>query len=107
MKLLIIGDCGVGKTNILMRYCENSFKMNYVSTIGVDFKIKTIELDGYRLKYQIWDTAGQERYKNVAQTYYKGAAGILLTYSVTDEKSFNNIGNYMNQIVRKMDEADQ
>ena len=88
LKLLIIGDCGVGKTNILMRYCENTFKMNYVSTIGVDFKIKTLELEGYRLKYQIWDTAGQERYKNVAQTYYKGAAGIILAYSVTDQKSF-------------------
>lgn len=88
LKLLIIGDCGVGKTNILMRYCENSFKTSYVSTIGVDFKIKTLELDGYRLKFQIWDTAGQERYKNVAQTYYKGASGIILAYSVTDQKSF-------------------
>lgn len=75
-----------------MRYCENTFKLNYVSTIGVDFKIKTVQIEETRVKFQIWDTAGQERYRNIAQTYYKGAAGIILTYSVTDEKSFANIG---------------
>ena len=74
-----------------MRYCENTFKLNYVSTIGVDFKIKSVQIDDTRIKFQIWDTAGQERYRNIAQTYYKGAAGIILTYSVTDEKSFTNI----------------
>lgn len=92
LKLIIIGDCGVGKTNILMRYCENSFKLNYVSTIGVDFKIKSLQVADTRLKFQIWDTAGQERYRNITQTYYKGAAGIILTYSVCDDKSFQNLG---------------
>lgn len=91
LKLIIIGDCGVGKTNLLMRYCENTFKMNYVSTIGVDFKIKSLRVGDTRLKFQIWDTAGQERYRNIAQTYYKNAAGIILTYSVNDEKSFANM----------------
>lgn len=92
LKLIIIGDCGVGKTNILMRYCEDSFKLNYVSTIGVDFKVKSMQVGDKRLKFQIWDTAGQERYRNITQTYYKGAAGIILVYSLTEEKSFQNLG---------------
>ena len=84
VKLIIIGDSGVGKTNLLMRFCEQDFKSNYVATIGVDFKIKTIQVDDKRFKLQIWDTAGQERFKNITQTYYKGAVGIILTYSITD-----------------------
>ena len=59
VKLIIIGDCAVGKTNILMRYCENNFKTNYNATIGVDFKVKSIQFDQTKLKMQIWDTAGQ------------------------------------------------
>jgi Ras-related protein Rab-8A len=62
----------------------------------VDFKIKSVQIDDTRIKFQIWDTAGQERYRNIAQTYYKGAAGIILTYSVTDEKSFTNICKFCN-----------
>lgn len=69
-----------------------------MATIGVDFKIKIITVDGMRLKLQIWDTAGQERFKNITQTYYKGAAGIILAYSVTDEHSFDNIEKWMHQI---------
>jgi Ras-related protein Rab-8A len=84
VKLIIIGDCAVGKTNMLMRYCENSFKNNYTATIGVDFKVKSIQVENMKIKMQIWDTAGQERYRNIAQTYYKGAAGIIMTYSVSD-----------------------
>lgn len=84
-----------------MRYCENTFKLNYVSTIGVDFKIKSVQIDDTRIKFQIWDTAGQERYRNIAQTYYKGAAGIILTYSVTDEKSFTNICKFLLLIIEK------
>lgn len=63
VKLIIVGDCGVGKTNILFRFCENTFKNSYVATIGVDFKIKTINVKDTRIKLQIWDTAGQERFK--------------------------------------------
>lgn len=95
VKLIIIGDSGVGKTNLLMRFCEQDFKSNYVATIGVDFKIKTIQVDDKRFKLQIWDTAGQERFKNITQTYYKGAVGIILTYSITDENSFDNIGMWL------------
>lgn len=79
-----MGDTGVGKTNILIQFCENDFKANYVATIGVDFKIKTIKVGNIGLKMQIWDTAGQERYRTITQTYYKGASGIILAYSITN-----------------------
>jgi Ras-related protein Rab-8A len=92
VKLIIIGDSGVGKTNILMKFCEQEFKSSYVATIGVDFKIKTIQVEDKRFKLQIWDTAGQERFKNITQTYYKGAVGIILAYSVIEESTFDNIG---------------
>jgi len=91
VKIVIIGDSGVGKTNILLRFCDNDFKISYSTTIGVDFKIKIINIEGCKIKLQIWDTAGQERYKNINQTYYKGAIGVILAYSITDEKSFENV----------------
>lgn len=95
VKLLIIGDSGVGKTNLLLRYCDSDFKTNYLPTIGVDFKIKTLMVDGCKLKLQIWDTAGQERFKTINQAYYKGSAGIVLVYSMTDQTSFNNICKFL------------
>lgn len=104
VKLIIIGDSAVGKTNILMRFCENTFKTNYTATIGVDFKVKSIQLGHTKLKMQIWDTAGQERYRNIAQTYYKGAAAVILTYSVADLKSFNNVLSLL-IVGREMDQA--
>lgn len=91
LKLIIIGDCGVGKTNILVQFCESTFRPNYVATIGVDFKIKTLTIRGKRIKLQIWDTAGQERFKNITQAYYKGAAGILMIYSIDEARTFENI----------------
>jgi small GTP-binding protein len=93
-KLLIIGDSGVGKTNLLLRYCESDFKTSYVPTIGVDFKVKSITVDGCKLKLQIWDTAGQERFKTVNQAYYKGSDGVVLVYSLIDQTSFENIGRH-------------
>jgi Ras-related protein Rab-8A len=88
LKVIIIGDSGVGKSNILMRFCENEFKTSYVATIGVDFKMKAVNVDGTKLRLQIWDTAGQERYRTITQTYYKGAYGIILTYSIDSLRSF-------------------
>ncbi|QRV90945.1 Ras-related protein Rab-8A [Ceratobasidium sp. AG-Ba] len=72
----------------LLRRCMDPI---LITTIGIDFKIRTIELDGKRIKLQIWDTAGQERFRTITTAYYRGAMGILLVYDVTDEKSFNNI----------------
>jgi len=97
-KLLVIGDSGVGKTCLLLRFCENNFMTTHLTTIGIDFKIKTIDVDNKRIKLQIWDTAGQERFKTITQTYYKGATGIILTYACNDRESFNSIENWMKQI---------
>ena len=90
IKLLLIGDSGVGKSCCLLRFSEDSFTPSFITTIGIDFKIRTIELDGKRVKLQIWDTAGQERFRTITTAYYRGAMGILLVYDVTDEKSFNS-----------------
>lgn len=90
IKLLLIGDSGVGKSCCLLRFSEDSFTPSFITTIGIDFKIRTIELDNKRVKLQIWDTAGQERFRTITTAYYRGAMGILLVYDVTDEKSFNS-----------------
>merc|ERR1711998_5037 len=98
IKLLLIGDSGVGKSCLLCRYSDDVFNSNFITTIGIDFKIRTIELDGKKIKLQIWDTAGQERFRTITQAYYRGAMGILLVYDVTDEKSFQNIRSWMRNI---------
>merc|ERR1712070_575452 len=98
IKLLLIGDSGVGKSCLLCRYSEDIFNNKFITTIGIDFKIRTIELDGKKIKLQIWDTAGQERFRTITQAYYRGAMGILLVYDVTDEKSFQNIRSWMRNI---------
>lgn len=98
IKLLLIGDSGVGKSCLLLRFSDDSFTTSFITTIGIDFKIKTIELDGKRIKLQIWDTAGQERFRTITTAYYRGAMGILLVYDVTDETSFQNIRNWIRNI---------
>nr|XP_057930780.1 ras-related protein Rab-8B-like [Doryrhamphus excisus] len=97
-KLLLIGDSGVGKTCLLFRFSEDSFNTTFISTIGIDFKIRTIELDGKRVKLQIWDTAGQERFRTITTAYYRGAMGIMLVYDISSEKSFENIKNWIRNI---------
>ncbi|KAK7572140.1 hypothetical protein V9T40_014612 [Parthenolecanium corni] len=97
-KLLLIGDSGVGKTSVLFRFSEDAFNTTFISTIGIDFKIRTIEMDGKRIKLQIWDTAGQERFRTITTAYYRGAMGIILVYDVTDAKTFENIKNWIRNI---------
>uniref|UniRef100_A0A8C4N837 RAB8B, member RAS oncogene family n=1 Tax=Eptatretus burgeri TaxID=7764 RepID=A0A8C4N837_EPTBU len=94
-KLLLIGDSGVGKTCVLFRFSEDAFNTTFITTIGIDFKIRTIELDGKKIKLQIWDTAGQERFRTITTAYYRGAMGIMLVYDITNEKSFENIQNWI------------
>lgn len=98
IKLLLIGDSGVGKSCLLLRYSDDSFTSSFITTIGIDFKIKSIMCGDAKVKLQIWDTAGQERFRTITTAYYRGAMGILLVYDVSDENSFNNVRNWMRQI---------
>merc|ERR1711892_1329182 len=97
-KLLLIGDSGVGKTCIVFRFTDDAFSSTFISTIGIDFKVKTILLMGKKIKLQIWDTAGQERFHTITTSYYRQAMGILLVYDVTNEKTFANISNWLRNI---------
>ena len=81
-----------------MRYSDDSFTSSFITTIGIDFKIKSILVDDSKVKLQIWDTAGQERFRTITTAYYRGAMGILLIYDVSDENSFVNVRNWMRQI---------
>jgi small GTP-binding protein len=97
-KILTIGESGVGKTCLLLRYTDNKFIKNHLTTIGIDFKIKVLHLTGKSIKLKIWDTAGQERFRNITQQYYKSTDGIILVYDVTDRKSFEKVTEWMEQI---------
>ncbi|KAL8243685.1 hypothetical protein R6Q59_009943 [Mikania micrantha] len=105
IKLLLIGDSGVGKSCCLLRFSEDSFTPSFITTIGIDFKIRTIDLDGKRVKLQIWDTAGQERFRTITTAYYRGAMGILLCYDVTDRKSFDNIRTWFQNVEQHASEG--
>jgi len=97
-KLLIIGDSGVGKSCLLLRFSDDIFTDSFISTIGVDFKIRTVTIGGTKIKLQIWDTAGQERFRTITSSYYRGAHGIIVVYDVTDQKSFDNIKKWLKEI---------
>lgn len=97
-KLLIIGNSSVGKTSFLFRYADDSFTSAFVSTVGIDFKVKTIYRNDKRVKLQIWDTAGQERYRTITTAYYRGAMGFLLMYDITSQDSFNAVQDWATQI---------
>lgn len=103
-KLLLIGDSGVGKTCVLFRFSDDAFNSTFISTIGIDFKIRTIELEDKKIKLQIWDTAGQERFRTITTAYYRGAMGILLVYDITTEKTFDNIKTWIKNIERHASE---
>lgn len=104
-KLLLIGDSSVGKSCLLLRFADDSYVDSYISTIGVDFKIRTVEMDGKTVKLQIWDTAGQERFRTITSSYYRGAHGIIIVYDVTEMESFNNVKQWLNEIDRYANES--
>jgi len=98
IKLLMLGDTGVGKTCLLVRYAYDSFSPTFITTIGIDFKIKHVDIEGVRVKLQIWDTAGQERFRTITVSYFRGAHGVILVYDVTDRETFENIRHWLTQI---------
>ena len=104
-KILLLGDSSVGKTCFLMRYSDNTFQEIHMSTIGLDYKLKNVQLDdGKIVKIQIWDTAGQDRFRSITKNYYKGAHGIILIYDVTSRKTYENIKNWVSQIKEEVSE---
>eukprot|EP01083_Nonionella_stella_P272002 922126_1 len=100
LKMLLIGDSGVGKSCLLVRYSDDTYNSSYISTIGVDFKIKTFDMNNEIVKLQIWDTAGQDRFKAITTTFYRGAHGIVIVYDVTDRSTFANIKSWLYEVDR-------
>ena len=94
----MIGESGVGKTCIIQRFNKNEFSLTHLSTIAIDFKMKVVSVGDEKIKMQIWDTAGQERFNTLTAGFFKGSDGIILCYSITDTKSFDNINKWMAQI---------
>ena len=97
LKILILGDSAVGKTTLLLKYVDGYFPNIYVATIGVEYKIKRINLNGIDISLQIWDTAGQERFRGVTKNFMKGADGIIYAYDVTKKSSFESLKNWIFQ----------
>ena len=97
LKLILVGDSSVGKTSLLLTYTGENFDDNYMSTLGVDFKEKLIDINKYHVKLKIMDTCGQERYKSLSRNFYSSADGIMFVFDVTQESSFKNIGDWLNE----------
>lgn len=97
-KLVLIGDSGVGKSNLLSRWATDEFSDESRATIGVEFATRTVIYDKKKIKAQIWDTAGQERYRAITSAYYRGAVGALIVYDITNKKSFDNVGHWIDQL---------
>lgn len=97
-KILLIGDAGVGKSSILLQFTDGYFNNNLQSTIGVDFKVKVMDVANKRVKVTIWDTAGQERFRTLTSSYYRGAQGIILVYDVTRKETFDSLSMWLQEV---------
>ena len=104
-KIIIIGDSGVGKSNILGRYLTNTFKQDTKSTVGVEFGSKKISVNGVNIKLQIWDTAGQERYRSITSAYYKGSKGCFIVYDITSNQTFEDVEKWYEEINKSGDKG--
>nr|XP_014331807.1 PREDICTED: ras-related protein Rab-18 isoform X2 [Bos mutus] len=99
LRILIIGESGVGKSSLLLlMFTDDTFDPELAATIGVDFKVKTISVDGNKAKLAIWDTAGQERFRTLTPSYYRGAQGVILVYDVTRRDTFVKLDNWLNEL---------
>ena len=101
IKIIVVGDSGVGKTNLINRFASDKFDTNSKATIGVEFVYKTLKINKDVIKVEVWDTAGQERYRAITSSYYKGAKGAIIVYDITNEDSFNNVESWMNEVTKK------
>eukprot|EP00794_Sanderia_malayensis_P003691 gene3691-4209_t len=97
-KIIIVGDAGVGKSCLLRRFADQSFTDNYINTIGVDFKVRTLDIHGKSIKLNIWDSAGQERFRTIVNTYYRGAHGVIVVYDTTDRDSFAHLPQWLDDV---------
>ena len=104
-KVVVIGDSGVGKSNLLSRFTRNEFNLESKSTIGVEFATRTVSMEGKTIKAQIWDTAGQERYRAITSAYYRGADGIIMVYDVTSSESFDHVSDWLTEVNRYANEG--
>lgn len=98
LKILVIGESAVGKSCLLLRYTDNKFQETFMTTIGVDFKTKYLDIDGNRVKLQIWDTAGQEKFRSITKAYYRGAHGILVVFDISRRDTFNQTRMWIDSI---------
>lgn len=104
-KVVLIGDSGVGKTNILSRYVRDDFSIETKSTVGVEFGSKVLKVNNTSIKIQIWDTAGQERYKSITKAYYKGAKGAFVVYDITRKETFSSVEKWVDELKNNGDEG--
>lgn len=98
LKLLLVGDSGVGKTSILLRFCDDAYSDTFITTIGIDSKTKIVDIDSKRVKARVWDTAGQERFRTISTQYFKSAQGAVLTYDITSRRSFQSVEQWLEQL---------
>jgi small GTP-binding protein len=96
-KTIIIGDCSVGKSSVMLRQCDDTFQTSYISTIGVDFRYSTITIDGKKVKLQIWDTAGQERFRTITAAYYRSSEIVIIVFDVTNRASYINVNRWITE----------
>ncbi|CAI2349603.1 unnamed protein product [Caenorhabditis sp. 36 PRJEB53466] len=98
LKILIIGESGVGKSSLMLRFVDDVFDPEQAATIGVDFRVTSMTIDGNRVKLAIWDTAGQERFRTLTPSYYRGAQGVICVYDVTSRSSFEKLNHWMQEV---------
>jgi len=97
-KVLVLGDSGVGKSCMIVRFMDDNFTASFLTTVGVDFRLKPVDVEGKKINLQVWDTAGQERFQSITTAYYRGTTGVLLLYDTTDESSFQNIRVWLRKL---------
>jgi len=105
VRLLTLGDSGAGKSSLLLRYTQNDFSLEYMPTIGIDFRLKSVNVNGREVKVQVWDTAGQERFRTITHNYYRGAHGIALVYDVTSEQSFLGVRTWIQGVMQYAEQS--